>query len=193
MIKNFGMVSIASLKIQGPIPSLSNKKFLAYQIVESNLRTGSYKQVWSRNSFHKNLWFEIKDKYSEPKLVRKLKIVISLYPRLFRSGVGGAGVRTADILKRFGNGKSILQNLKKRIAVLNFFWILNQIRLEFLLPVGSTYVVLGGPTSLAWARYCWHPINLWQRHIAPQNTVSRRCADVKTLCLASLSKYLLQL
>ena len=45
MIKNFGMVSIASLKIQGPIPSLSNKKFLVYQIVESNLRTGSYKLV----------------------------------------------------------------------------------------------------------------------------------------------------
>ena len=43
MIKNFGIVSIASLKTQGPIPSISNKKFLVYQIVKTNLQTGSYK------------------------------------------------------------------------------------------------------------------------------------------------------
>ena len=43
MIKNFGMVSIASLKTQGPIPSISNKKFLVYQIVKTNLQTGSYR------------------------------------------------------------------------------------------------------------------------------------------------------
>ena len=43
MIKNFGMVSIASLKTQGPIPSLSNRKFCVYQIVQANLQAGSYK------------------------------------------------------------------------------------------------------------------------------------------------------
>ena len=33
MIKNFGIVSIASLKTQGPIPSISNKKFLFDRLV----------------------------------------------------------------------------------------------------------------------------------------------------------------
>ena len=42
MIKNFGMVSIASLKTQEPIPILSNRKFCVYQIVKANFQTGSY-------------------------------------------------------------------------------------------------------------------------------------------------------
>ena len=33
----------SSLNTQGPISSLSNKKFLIYQIVKTNLQTGPYK------------------------------------------------------------------------------------------------------------------------------------------------------
>ena len=48
MIKNFGMVSIVNIgmyssSLNTQWPSLSNKKFLIYQIVKTNLQKGSYK------------------------------------------------------------------------------------------------------------------------------------------------------
>ena len=42
-LKNFGTVSIALLKTQGPIPRLSKRKFCVHQIVKANLQTCSYK------------------------------------------------------------------------------------------------------------------------------------------------------
>ena len=86
----------SSLNTQGPIPSLSNKICLIYQIDKTNLQTGSFKlkilcdqKIVLTSGSHKN--FETKNKLSKPKLFSKA-VGISLYQiRDFSIRSGGRG------------------------------------------------------------------------------------------------------